>query len=53
MKTMADVMDQSVKEDEIPKNLLHLFQVCTSDFGMDGDLEYLQGRRINFIFAMK
>jgi hypothetical protein len=49
MKTMEDLMDKSVKK--IPKNILHLFQVCTWDFGLDD--ETLKGRRINFIFAIK
>jgi len=35
----------------VPKNLLHMFQVCTWDFGVEGD--DLKGRRINFIFAIK
>lgn len=49
MKTMEDLMDKSVKK--VPKNILHLFQVCTWDFGLDD--ETLKGRRINFIFAIK
>ena len=35
MKQMQDIMDTSVKEQDVPKNLLHLFQVCTSDFGLE------------------
>ena len=34
-----------------PKNLCHLFQVSTWNFGLDQD--HLSGRRINFCFAMK
>ena len=49
MKTMSDLMDKNVKK--VPKNILHLFQVCTWDFGLDD--ETLKGRRINFIFAIK
>ena len=51
MKTMAELMDKEVKEKNRPKNCLHLFQVCTWDFGLDRD--YLSGRRINFVFALK
>ena len=35
MKTMQELMDKNVKEADIPKNLLHLFQVCTWDFGLN------------------
>ena len=48
---MRDLMDPSVPDDQVPKNCLHLFQVCTWDFGLERD--YLGGRRINFIFALK
>jgi chitin synthase len=51
MKTMEELMDENVKKEDIPKNCLHLFQVCTSDFGLEK--EYLGGRRINMIFALK
>ena len=51
MKAMQELMDKSVATKDIPKNALHLFQVCTSDFGLDQ--LYLRGRRINFIFALK
>lgn len=50
MKTMNELMP-TVDEKEVPKNALHLFQVCTWDFGLDEDS--LKGRRINFIFAIK
>jgi cellulose synthase/poly-beta-1,6-N-acetylglucosamine synthase-like glycosyltransferase len=33
MKTMPELMDKSVPEDQIPTNMLHCFQVCTWDFG--------------------
>ena len=49
MKTMSELMDKNVKT--IPKNCIHLFQVCTWDFGLD--CPELSGRRINFIFALK
>ena len=49
MKEMDDLMDKNAKN--VPKNILHLFQVCTWDFGLDTDT--LKGRRINFIFALK
>ena len=49
MKTMQDLMDKGVKK--VPKNILHLFQVCTWDFGLED--ESLKGRRINFVFALK
>jgi len=51
MKTMRDLCDPELKDDQIPKNCLHLFQVCTWDFGLERD--YLSGRRINFVFALK
>ena len=49
MKSMNEIMDKSVEV--VPKNCLHLFQVCTWDFGLEE--ETLKGRRINFIFALK
>ena len=52
MKTMQELMEKKVKEDDIPKNILHLFQVCTWDFNLK-DSNKLNGRRINFIFALK
>jgi len=51
MKTMYELMDDSVPSDAVPKNCLHLFQVCSWDFGLSKD--ELCGRRINFIFALK
>ena len=33
MKTMGDLM-KGVREEDVPKNCLHLFQVCTWDFGL-------------------
>ena len=49
MKEMKDLVDRSVEV--VPKNILHLFQVCTWDFELEN--EGLKGRRINFIFALK
>ena len=49
MKPLEDVVDKKCKN--IPKNLLHMFQLCTWDFGLEGD--ELKGRRINFVFAIK
>ena len=51
MKTMEELMDAKVKEEDVPKNCLHLFQVCTWDFGLEFD--HLKCRRINMIFALK
>jgi chitin synthase len=51
MKTMQQLMDPSVAEADLPKNCLHLFQACTWDFGLEE--KALEGRRINFIFAIK
>ena len=49
MKSMEDLMDKDVQN--IPKNCLHMFQICSWEFGLS--LDTLQGRRINFIFAVK
>ena len=49
MKTMEDLMDKGVKN--IPKNCLHMFQICSWEFGLERDT--LKGRRINFVFAVK
>jgi len=51
MKTMRQLMRPEVKDDDVPKNALHLFQVCTWNFGLTRN--YLNGRRINFVFALK
>ena len=52
MKNMHELMDKKVKEADIPKNVLHLFQLCSWDFGLEEN-EKLNSRRINFIFALK
>jgi hypothetical protein len=49
MLDMRDIMDPGVKN--IPTNIVHMFQLCTWDFGLNDDM--LKGRRINFIFAIK
>lgn len=49
MKEMKDLVDRSVEK--VPKNILHLFQVCTWNF--EQEHEGLKGRRINFVFALK
>ena len=46
------LMDNNVKEEDIPNNVLHLFQICTWDFGIR-DHSGLNGRRINFMFCVK
>ena len=51
MKTMRQLMKPDVKDEDVPKNCLHLFQVCTWNFGLTRN--YLNGRRINFVFALK
>lgn len=52
MKNMHELMDKKVKAEDVPTNILHLFQVCTWDFELEEN-EKLNGRRINFIFALK
>ena len=49
MKDMRDLMDPGVEK--VPQNIIHMFQLCTWDFGLSEDT--LKGRRINFIFAIK
>ena len=51
MKPLRDVMDRSVPDDEVPSNILHVFQVTTWDMGIPDDI--LKGRRIHFCFAIK
>ena len=48
---MRELMDASVDDKDVHKNCLHLFQVCTWNFDLKFD--YLSGRRINFVFALK
>ena len=53
MKPIKDVLEKNEvnKKRVPPKNICHLFQVSTWNFGLDQD--HLTGRRINFVFAMK
>ena len=51
MKNIDDIMIKELPKEEIPSNLLHCFQVTTSDFGLESEL--LKGRRINFMFCIK
>jgi len=46
---MRDIMDKDAKK--VPTNIIHMFQICTWDFGLKEDV--LKGRRINFVFAIK
>jgi cellulose synthase/poly-beta-1,6-N-acetylglucosamine synthase-like glycosyltransferase len=48
MKPLRDIMDKGVK---VPTNALHIFEVCTSDFGLREDKQF--SRPINFFFAIK
>ena len=41
MKTMENLMDKTVLTEEIPKNIVHLFQVCTGEFDMIKEKNYL------------
>ena len=34
MKTMRELMDATVEDKDVPKNALHLFQVCTWNFDL-------------------
>ena len=51
MKPMREIMDESVGKDDLPSNLLHLFQVTTWDLGLGEDV--LKGRRVNLCFGVK
>lgn len=51
MKPLKDIMDNTVPEEEIPKNILHLWQVTTWDLGLEEDI--LKGRRMHIMFAVK
>ena len=41
MKSMENLMNKNVPKNEIPKNIVHLFQVCTGEFDMRKDKNYL------------
>jgi len=51
MKDLKKIMDASVAEDNIPKNILHLWMVTTWDLGLEDDI--LKGRRMHISFAVK
>lgn len=51
MKDLKSIMDASVAEDNIPKNILHLWMVTTWDLGLEDDI--LKGRRMHISFAVK
>lgn len=51
MRPLRDVMDHEVPDEDVPTNLLHVFQVTSWDFGLDDDV--LKGRRINLMFCIK
>jgi len=51
MKPLRDVMDKSVKDENVPNNLLHVFQVTTWDLGLNEDM--LKGRRVHICFGVK
>ena len=51
MRPLKDIMDISVAEDDIPKNILHVWQVTTWDLGLEEDI--LKGRRMHIMFAVK
>ena len=51
MRQVEDIMDPFVPKNQIPLNLLHLWQVTTCDFGLKD--EYLEVRRVNLFFGLK
>lgn len=51
MRNLRDIMDDDVPLEKVPNNMLHVFQVTTWDFGLEQ--EFLTGRRINFMLAVK
>ena len=50
MVDLKEIMKDARKED-IPKNILHVWQVTTWDVGLEDDI--LKGRRIHLMFAVK
>ena len=50
-KNIEDVMDKKVKQEDMPQNLLHVFQVTTWDVGLEDDI--LKGRRVHLCFGVK
>lgn len=51
MNDLRDIMDDTVSDEKIPKNILHVWQVTTWDIGLEEDL--LKGRRMHIMFAVK
>jgi len=51
MKDMNDIVDYNVPSEDLPQNLLHMFQVTSWDFGLE-DVN-LKQNRINFFFCIK
>lgn len=51
MKDLKEVMDKDTPEADIPKNILHMWQVTTWDLGLEEDI--LKGRRMHITFAVK
>ena len=51
MRPIDEIMDKKVKAEDVPQNLLHVFQVTTWDVGLDDDI--LKGRRVHICFGIK
>lgn len=51
MRDLRDIMDDSVEDEDVPKNLLHVWQVTTWDVGLEEDI--LKGRRVHICFGVK
>ena len=51
MRDLKEVMEDTVEEKDIPKNILHMWQVTTWDLGLEEDI--LKGRRMHITFAVK
>ena len=51
MRPLKNIMDETVPIEEIPRNILHVWQVTTWDLGLEEDI--LKGRRMHIMFAVK
>ena len=51
MRPLKELMDKTVPDSELPKNILHVWQVTTWDLGLEEDI--LKGRRMHMMFAVK
>lgn len=51
MTPLKNIMDEEVPTEDIPKNILHVWQVTTWDLGLEEDI--LKGRRMHIMFAVK